>query len=166
MTVRDAAAGDADAIAAIYAHHVLNGTATFDTVPPEAAAMAAKVAEVQGAGWPFLVIEQGGELAGYAYATQIRPRPAYAHTAEDSIYIRHDRVGRGLGATLLAALLNRAATAGFEQMVAVIGAADPASIALHTRAGFREAGRLVGVGRKFGRVLDTFYMQRSLGRTD
>ena len=162
MTVRDAAAADADAIAAIYAHHVLHGTATFDTVPPEAAAMAAKVAEVQGAGWPFLVIEQGGEVAGYAYATQIRPRPAYAHTAEDSIYIRHDCVGRGLGATLLHALLDRAAAAGFEQMVAVIGGADPASITLHSRAGFREAGRLVGVGRKFGRVLDTFYMQRSL----
>ncbi len=160
--IRNADPGDSEAVAAIYAHHVLNSVATYDTVPPDGAAMVAKIIEVQAAGWPFLIVEIGNGVAGYAYATQIRPRAAYVHTAEDSIYIDQRHIGRGLGKQLLAALLPRAAAAGFHEMIAVIGGAEPGSVALHTSLGFREAGRLTGVGFKFGRWLDNVYMQRSL----
>jgi L-amino acid N-acyltransferase YncA len=160
--IRDAVAADAARIAAIYAHHVLRGTATFDTVPPDAGFFAEKIVSVQAQGWPFLAADLDGVLAGYAYATQIRPRPAYAMTAEDSIYVAHGMTGRGVGRALLAALLDRSAACGFTQMIAVIGGGEPASIALHTALGFREVGRLEAVGFKFGRWLDSVYMQKAL----
>ena len=161
--IRDAVPADADAVAAIYAHHVLNGVATYDTEPLAPAAMQGKIAAVQDAGWPFLIAEAGGTVAGYAYATQMRDRPAYRFTAEDSIYVRHDLTGAGHGRVLLTALIDRAAAAGFRQMIAVIGGAEPASVALHAAHGFHEAGRLSGVGFKFGRWLDSIYMQRAIG---
>lgn len=122
-----------------------------------------KIATVTARNWPFLVVEHEGKLAGYAYASQFRDRPAYAGTCEDSIYIDHRYIGRGLGSALLARLVAAARKAGFEQMIAVIGGAEPASVALHARAGFVEAGRMRKVGRKFGRLLDTLYMQLDLG---
>lgn len=160
--IRPATAGDAEAIAAIYAHHVLHGTATFDTEPPAAAWWADKLGLLSARGWPFLIVTSGGEPAGFAYASQFRDRPAYRVTCEDSIYIAPDRLGEGLGSLLLQALVDAAHAAGFEQMIAVIGGAEPASVALHAKVGFVEAGRLRGVGRKFGRLLDTLYMQRDL----
>ena len=165
-TVRPARPNDAAPIAAIYAHHVAHGTASFDTVPRNEAEMAAKIAECAGRGWPFLVAEAGGELVGYAYATQFRDRPAYRSTCENSIYIHPDHVGRGVGTLLLGALLEAAERAGFRQMIAVVGGAEPASAALHARLGFVEAGRMRSVGRKFGRWLDTLYLQKSLGAGD
>jgi phosphinothricin acetyltransferase len=162
MHIRDATPGDASAVAAIYAHHVLNGTASFDDRPPDTDFWHDKIALVVENGWPFLVAEEGGEAFGYAYATQFRDRPAYAHTCENSIYIHPDRVGRGIGRLLLGELIARAKTAGFRQMIGVIGGAEPASVALHHALGFSEAGRMKSVGFKFGRWLDTLYMQRSL----
>ena len=165
-TVRAARPDDAPAIAAIYAHHVSHGTASFDTKPRSEAETAAKIADCQARGWPYLVAEADGEVVGYAYATQFRDRPAYRSACENSIYIHPGHVGRGLGKLLLDALVAAAADAGFRQMIAVIGGAEPASVALHSRAGFVEAGRMRSVGRKHGRWLDTLYMQRSLGAGD
>ena len=166
VTIRCARPNDAPATAAIYAHHVAHGTASFDTEPRSEADMAARIAECGRHGWPFLVAEAGGEVIGYAYATQFRDRPAYRSTCENSIYISPNHVGRGVGALLLDALVKAAAGAGFRQMIAVIGGAEPASVALHAKAGFVEAGRMRSVGRKFGRWLDTLYMQLSLGTGD
>ena len=160
--IRVAAEADADAVAAIYAHHVLNGTASFDTEPPAAGFWIDKIAAIIARGWPFLVAELDHQVAGYGYATQFRDRPAYAATCEDSIYVAPGLVGRGIGTVLLDALIAASRARGFEQMIAVIGGAEPASVALHAKAGFVEAGRMRGVGRKFGRVLDTLYMQRDL----
>ena len=101
-------------------------------------------------------------VAGYAYATQFRDRPAYARTCENSIYVRAAYHGRGIGTVLIDALLDAAAASGFREMIAVIGGGEPASVALHMKAGFRHAGRMERVGEKFGRLLDTVYMQRSL----
>ena len=165
-TVREAQPGDAAAAAAIYAHHVAHGTASFDTEPRSAAEMAAKIAECAGCGWPFLVAEAGGKVIGYAYATQFRDRPAYRTTCENSIYLDPDHCGQGVGTLLLGALIEAATGAGFRQMIAVIGGAEPASAALHARAGFSETGRMQSVGRKHGRWLDTLYMQLALGRGD
>jgi L-amino acid N-acyltransferase YncA len=160
--VRPATAGDSAAIAALYDHHVRHGTASFDSEGPTAAQWAVKIAYVQSRGWPFLVTELDGSLAGYAYATQFRDRPAYARTCENSIYIAPAAIGQGLGAALLAELIEQARASGFHQMIAVIGGGEPASVALHAKLGFVERGRMKDVGLKFGRTLDTVYMQRTL----
>jgi phosphinothricin acetyltransferase len=111
----------------------------------------------------MIVAERDGAVVGYAYATQFRDRPAYAATCENSIYVAPDALGRGIGTALLGELLSRAHAARFEQMIAVIGGGEPASVALHAKSGFVHAGRMCDVGRKFGRLLDTVYMQRALG---
>jgi len=161
-TIRDVRDDDADAIAAIYAHHVLHGTASYDTEPPSVADTRAKIRRIRDARWPFIVAELDGQIAGYAYATQLRDRAGYRYSAEDSIYVRPDIVGRGIGKALLNELLARAAAQGFRTMIAVIGGAEPASVALHASLGFEIVGRLKSVGFKFGRWLDTIYMQRDL----
>ena len=158
---------DAAAVAAIYAHHVRHGTASFETEPPDQAEMAARMGKVLDAGAPWLVArDPDGEVIGYAYASQFRDRPAYRYACENSVYIRDDRRGEGIGRALLANLIVAAERAGFRQMIAVIGGAEPASIRLHAGCGFVEAGRMRGVGRKAGRWLDTLYMQRPLARGD
>jgi len=165
-TIRTALHRDAAAIAAIYAYHVVHGTASFDTVPRSAAETKTRIAECIARGWPFLVAEIEGQVVGYAYATQFRDRPAYSSTCENSIYVDPAHVGQGIGTLLLDDLLEAATRAGFRQMIAVIGGAEPASVRLHAAAGFTEAGRMRSVGRKFGRWLDTLYMQKSLGPGD
>jgi phosphinothricin acetyltransferase len=166
FAIRPARSTDAPAIAAIYAYHVAHGTASFDTDPRSEAETAAKITECGARGWPFLVAERDGQVAGYAYATQFRDRPAYRSTCENSIYIAPEAVGHGIGTLLLAALIDASEQAGFRQMIAVVGGAEPASVALHQKAGFSEAGRMVSVGRKFGRWLDTVYLQLPLGAGD
>ncbi|WP_426168600.1 GNAT family N-acetyltransferase [Sandarakinorhabdus sp. DWP1-3-1] len=163
--IRAATPADAAAIAAIYAPEVLRGTATFETEAPDLAAMAARIARVVAADWPWLVATHGGGIVGYAYAMQFRDRPAYARTCENTIYVAADQHRTGVGRALLTALCSAAHGAGFDQMIAVIGdgVANVGSIGLHAACGFREAGRLVDVGLKFGRRLDVVYMQRSLG---
>jgi len=162
ILIRDASESDAEAIAVIYAHHVLTGTASYDTEPPSAVFHRDKIRRIGESGWPFLVAESGGQVVGYAYATQFRDRAAYRFTCEDSIYVHPEHLHRGIGRTLLRALLDRCAGFGFRTIIAVIGGAEPASIALHQSCGFEEAGCLQGVGFKFGRWLDSIYMQREL----
>jgi len=166
VRVRPAREGDAQAIAAIYAWHVAHGTATFDTLAPDAGAWADKLADFAARGFPFLVAEREGAVVAYAYAARFRDRAAYAHTCEDSIYVAHDARGHGIGSVLLPALIDAARASGFEQMIAVIGGGEPASVALHARCGFVHAGRMRNVGKKFGRLLDTVYMQRDLREED
>lgn len=161
--IRPATPADVPAIAAIFGHHVVHGEASFETVPPGESEMAARLARLTGAGHPWLVAELDGDVAGYAYAAPYHAREAYRFTCEDSIYLRHDRQGRGLGKALLAALIEAAATSGFRQMIALITAGEGASIPLHTRLGFVEVGRTHAVGRKHGRWLDVVTMQRALG---
>ena len=163
MDIRDVRTEDAAAIAGIYAHHVLHGTASYELEPPTAGDTAAKIERITRRGWPFLVACENSDLVGYAYAEQLRDRPAYRFACENSIYIRADRLGRGIGKGLLNELCERCEALGFRQMIAVIGGAEPASIALHEHCGFRMVGRLSSVGWKKGRWLDTVYMQRPLG---
>lgn len=167
VTITLAGIADAADCARIYGYHVLHGTATFETEPPDEADMAGRIAKVIAAGEPWLIArdDEGGAL-GYAYASRFRPRSAYRFSCEDSIYIRHDRRGMGVGSALLAALLEEAGQCGFRQAFAIIGGAEPASVALHARAGFVEVGRMRSIGRKNGRWLDTLYMQRPLGPGD
>ncbi len=166
MIIRAAHAQDAEAIAAIYAHHVRHGTATFDTAPRTLPQTSALIAECTARGWPFLVAENDGFTLGYAYTAQYRDRAGYAFACEDSIYLHPDHLGQGIGKALLAALLPAAAAAGFRQMIAVIGGDEAASVALHARQGFRHAGKMQSLGRKFGRWIDVITMQVALGTGD
>lgn len=164
LFIESAKAADAPAIAAIYAHHVTHGTATWETAAPDAAEIAARMAGVLDRGWPWLVArEVDGGIAGYAYAGPYHSRAGYRYTCENSVYVRHDRVGEGIGSRLLEALLEACTACGFRQMIAVIAGTERASAALHARFGFVEVGRFAGVGRKHGRWLDVLYMQRALG---
>ncbi|MCA1661254.1 MAG: N-acetyltransferase family protein [Novosphingobium sp.] len=165
--IEPATRADAAAVAAIYAHHVLHGTASFETKPPTETQMAARLRKVLDAGEPWLVARDAtDEVIGYAYASRFRDRPAYRYACENSVYIRHDRRGEGIGRALLANLIVAAERCGFRQMIAVIGGAEAPSERLHAACGFVEAGRMRGVGRKGGRWLDTLYMQRALGQGD
>lgn len=161
--IRDAREADAASVAAIYAHHVIHGTASYDAEPPSADSIRVKIRHVLAAGWPFLVAELDGNVPGYAYATQFRDRAAYGWTAENSIYVHPDWMGRGIGTALLNGLCRRAEACGFRQMIAVIGGAEEASVRLHAACGFKEVGRLNSAGWKKGRWLDNVYMQRALG---
>ncbi len=164
LQVREAAAEHVARIAGIYRHHVLTGTATFELVPPTVEEMEARRAAVRDKGFPWLVAELDDGVVGYAYATVYRPRPAYAWTVEDSIYLDPAATGRGIGRVLLGELLSRCEAIGLRQMIAVIGdSANTASIALHRRLGFADGGVQRAVGLKFGRWLDTVTMQRALG---
>lgn len=162
MVIRDAQESDAEAVQSIYAHHVLNGTASYDLEPPSLDYIREKIRWIVGERWPFLVAERDGSVAGYAYATQFRDRAAYRFTCENSIYVHPQWIGRGTGKTLLRTLIQRSAAYGFKTMVAVIGGAEPASIGLHAACGFEEVGRLKHVGWKKERWLDSVYMQRDL----
>jgi phosphinothricin acetyltransferase len=161
--LRAATLADAGAVAAIYAPHVLEGTGTFETEPPTAAEMAARMERVLGRGWPWLVLETAEGIIGYAYAAQFRDRAAYAMTGETSLYLVPSAIGQGHGRRLLEGLLLASVGCGFREMIAVIGdSGNAASIGVHRALGFREVGTLIGVGFKFGRWLDVMLMQRSL----
>ena len=167
MRIRTAALPDIPEIQAIYAHHVLTGTGTFEEVPPSVEEMAARFATLTDAGAIWRVAADATGVLGYAYAARYHTRSAYRFTAEDSVYVRDDQRGRGVGRALLAELIAAATAAGFRQMLAVIGdSANVGSIALHRGAGFTEAGRYRSVGYKFGRWRDVVLMQRALGAGD
>jgi L-amino acid N-acyltransferase YncA len=164
ISVRRCEALDIPAITAIYRHAVLTGRASFELEPPDEAEMRHRRESLLSGGHPYLVAESGGEVVGYAYAGSYRARPAYRSTVENSVYVRQDCHGRGIGRLLLAALVEEASTRGFRQMIAVIGdSANTASIRLHEALGFAHVGVLRSVGWKHERWLDTVLMQRALG---
>lgn len=164
VQVREATAADVPAMAGIYAHHVRHGTGTFEEAPPDDADFAARMAKVQANGCAWLVAEEDGLILGYAYFAPFRERSAYRFTAENSVYVRDDIRGQGVGKALVAALLPRAEARGFRQMIAVIGDSENVgSIGLHLSLGFRQVGLLKAVGMKFGRWVDVVQMQRALG---
>jgi len=167
ILVRDANETDMSAVAGIYAKHVLHGLASFEEVPPSLDEMKSRRHGVLRLGLPYLVAELDGHVVGYSYATFYRARPAYRYTVEDSVYVEDGLHGRGIGTALLAELIARCERGSWRQMLAVIGdSGNIASIALHRRLGFTPCGTLVAVGFKFGRWVDSVFMQRALGPGD
>ena len=155
---------DVDALTAVYAHHVLHGTGTFETEPPGAAEMARRRQEVLARGLPWLVAEDGGRVVGFALCNWFKPRAAYRFSAEDSIYLHPEAQQRGLGRALLAELALQADHAGVRKLIAVIGdSANAASIGLHRSLGFDHVGTIGACGWKFGRWLDIVLMEKPLG---
>jgi phosphinothricin acetyltransferase len=167
VQVRPAGPQDLPAIQAIYAHHVLTGLASFEEVAPAVEELRRRHDEVVSRGLPWLVADLGGTVAGYGYCAPYRARSAYRYALEDSVYVRQDVVGRGVGSALLAELLRRCEALGYRQVVAVIGdSANLASVNLHAAFGFVRVGTLRSVGFKFGRWVDSVLMQRPLGPGD
>lgn len=164
LTIRPSRDEDVAAITAIYAHHVLHGTGTFETEPPSPANMAARRADVLGKNLPYLVAEENSEVLGFAYCNWFKPRPAYRFSAEDSIYMSESARGKGLGAKLLAALSQAAEAAGVRKLIAVIGdSANASSVGVHRGQGFTHVGVLKDCGWKFGEWRDVVLMEKVLG---
>jgi L-amino acid N-acyltransferase YncA len=166
LGIRPTAEADLPAVQTIYAHHVLTGAASFELEPPDLQEIRSRWSAAVAGGYPHFVAVSGGTVVGYAYAGAYRPRPAYRHSVEDSVYVDAARHGRGIGRALLARLVEECERRGFRQMVAVIGDNLAASIALHAALSFEEIGRVRAVGWKFGRWCDTTLMQRALGPGD
>jgi L-amino acid N-acyltransferase YncA len=161
--LRAARTGDLDAVADIFSHYVINTLITFEETPSTVAQWQERLDDLTERRLPFLVAEVRHEVVGYAYAGPWRPKPAYRHTVEDTVYLAPEWTGLGLGRTLLGALLTGCAQAGAQQVIAVIAdTGDCSSIALHRALGFVDAGRLSAVGHKHGNWLDTLLMQRDL----
>ena len=163
MKIRTLVAEDLPQIQQIYAHHVLHGTGSWEWEPPSLEEMNARAQSIQEKGLPFLVAEVAGKITGYAYASPYRPRAGYRFTLEDSVYLHPEFSKQGIGLQLLQELLAQSGALGYREMIAVIGdSANLASIRLHERAGFVEVGVFRNIGFKFGRYLDSVYMQAQL----
>ncbi|CAA9315912.1 MAG: Acetyltransferase, GNAT family [uncultured Microvirga sp.] len=164
VLVRPSIAADIPGIAAIYGHAVLYGAASFEIDQPSVAEMTRRRDAILAGGYPYLVAERAGAVAGYAYAAAYRTRPAYRFTVEDSVYVAPEAQGKGVGQALLAALIQACEARDFRLMVAVIGdRASLGSIRLHEKLGFVPVGVLEPVGYKHGRWLASVLMQRPLG---
>ena len=162
--IRPTLEADLPPITAIYQQAVREGTATFELEPPDLAEMTRRYRALLDGGYPYFVAELDGRIAGYAYASAYRPRPAYRFTVENSIYLDPAFHRRGIGLVLLQRLIAECEARGFRQMIAVIGdSANAGSVGVHTRCGFEMIGTHPNVGLKFGRWLDTVMMQRDLG---
>jgi L-amino acid N-acyltransferase YncA len=160
-TLRDTAPADADAIAAIYNHYVAAATISMETDPVDQDEMAVRIADVQAAGLPWLVLVEDGRLCGYAYASKWRARPGYRHAVESSVYIDPELRGRGHGLALYRALIARL-EGRFHTVIGGIALPNAASIALHERLGFRQVASFHEVGHKFGGWVDVGYWQLTL----
>lgn len=157
--IRDAEDSDLDAITAIHNHAVVHTTAIWNEEAVDRADRAAWLADRATRGYPVLVAVDGGEVLGYASYAQWRPHSGYRLTVEHSVYVRDDQRGRGIGRTLMHALIDRARAAGLHVMIGGVESGNTASIALHERLGFAEVGRMPQVGAKFGRWLDLSMLQ-------
>jgi phosphinothricin acetyltransferase len=161
-TIRTATPEDIPSVTAIYDHFVRTSTATFEIAVPDLAEMLRRRLAVLDRGLPYLVAELEGYIVGYSCASQFRPREGYRFTVEDSIYVRADCIGYGVGKRLLSALIAGCEAAGCHSMVACICGENPLSVALHASLGFAAIGTLPEAGFKFGKWVDMSMMQRPL----
>jgi len=154
-------------VATIYGHHVLHGLGTFEETPPVDTEMARRMAAVLALSLPYVVMEDAGRVLGFSYAAPFRQRAAYRYTAEESVYIHPDHLGRGLGRALVGEVIAACEALGLRQLVAVIGdSANAGSIGLHRSLGFVEIGVGRAFGFKHGRWVDIVQMQKPLNGGD
>ena len=164
IIIRNVIDADMPEIHKIYEEQVLNGVSSWEEEPPTLVEMIMRKQSILENGYPFLVCELDGHVAGYSYASAYRPRPGYRYTVENSIYIHQDFHKHGIGRRLLEVLVDRCETSGYRQMIAVIGDSNNhASIDFHRKMGFTHAGTIQSIGFKFGRWMDSVIMQRPLG---
>ncbi len=165
ITIRPREDRDIPTITDIYRHHVLNGASSWELSPPDADEMRRRAASLADAGYPYIVAEQDGRVVGYAYASAYRPRPAYRFTVEHSVYVDEDARRGGIGKALLSTLIERCTTAGYRQMIAIVGdSQNLQSIEFHEKMGFERVGVVQNIGFKFDRWMDQVILQRPLGQ--
>ena len=170
LLIRPASGRDIGAMNEIYNDAAVNTTASFD-LEPRGDEEARALFLAHGPAYPLLAAEQDGLVVGWASLSPFAPRRGYRYTVEDSVYVRRDRRGQGVGRALLAALIEAAAALGYRAIVAKVADHNEASLALHRSAGFAPVGTLRAVGRKFGRWLDVDLLElvlpeRSAGSDD
>jgi phosphinothricin acetyltransferase len=161
LSLRLAVASDLPAINAIYNHYVIHSTCTYQTEPSTAEERSAWF-NVHGPQYPVTVVEEAGEVIGWGSLSRFHMRAAYRPTVENSVYIRHDRLARGIGRLVLQDLIRRAEAQGYHSMMAGISADQEPSVKLHARLGFVKVAHLREVGRKFEQWLDVVYMQKMI----
>lgn len=167
LTVRPATAADAPALARIYGDAVLHGFGTFEETPPPASEMEGRRAAIVARGLPFFVAEADGQVLGFAYAGPYRPRSAYRHTVEDTVYVAPEAKGLGVGRAVLSAVIEACERLGLRQLVAIVGdSGNAASLGLHRSLGFEEIGVGRGFGFKHGRWVDIVFLQKALNGGD
>lgn len=162
MHIRDATSVDAATIAELYNYYILNTTITFEEQAVTDIEMAQRIADVQMAKLPWLVVEQDSRVVGYAYATKWRARHAYRYSVESTVYLAPELVGRGLGTSLYSALLVQLAGAGYHLVIAGIALPNTGSIVLHEKMGFKNVAQFAEVGFKFDKWLDVGYWEKRI----
>jgi len=163
ITIRDSTLDDLQAVSDIYSVEVLNGSASFEEVPPTIEELSRRRDDVLSKNLPYIIAEIDGEVAGYAYVNNYRTRHAYRFTVENSVYVNNKHRRKQVGATLLQETIDRCEQGPWQQMIAIIGDTEnKSSIALHQKLGFRKVGVLQSVGFKHNRWVDTVMMQRAL----
>jgi L-amino acid N-acyltransferase YncA len=164
LTITDATTADAAGIAAIYAHYVLESSASFETVPPQAPIMAERIGRGLARGFPWLMAQDdAGQVVGFASAQRFGALDGYLYSCETHIYVAPQAVGAGVGTALIHALLAACEARGYRQAFALIAGTEPAAVVLHARAGYLPCGTLASAGWKQGQWVDVFIMQRKLG---
>ncbi|QOL51088.1 arsinothricin resistance N-acetyltransferase ArsN1 family B [Massilia litorea] len=161
-TIRPATSADAERICTIYNHYIATTTISFEEEPVEPAQMAQRIADVASANLPWLVMEEGEKLIGYAYATKWRVRAAYRFAVESSVYLDPDHAGKGAGTLLYQALLAELRQRELHLVIGGIAQPNEASVRLHERLGFTKVAHFSEVGLKFGRWVDVGYWQLKL----
>jgi L-amino acid N-acyltransferase YncA len=165
ISLRAATAHDLPAINAIYNHYVIHSTATYQEEPATAPEREAWYG-AHGTEYPVIVAEMMGEVIGWGSLSRFHARAAYRPTVENSVYVRHDHLARGVGRLLLTDLIVRARELGYHSIIAGISADQEPSVRLHAKLGFTQVGLLREVGRKFDRWLDVMYMQKMLSENE
>jgi phosphinothricin acetyltransferase len=159
MDIREARAADAVQIAAIYNHYVLNTVVSMEYEAVTAETMAVRVAAIQDAGLPWIVLADGATVVGYAYASAWRARIGYRHAVESSVYLAHGQRGQGLGTRLYTSLLERLRALDCHAIIGGIALPNAGSVALHEKFGFVQVAQFREVGRKFDEWVDVGYWQ-------
>jgi L-amino acid N-acyltransferase YncA len=165
--IRNAVQTDFTEIQVIYTEYVLKTYATFEVIPPAKHELIRRWQTTTGDSLPYLIAELNNKVIGYAYASKYRSRSAYKYTIEDSVYVSPNSIGKGVGKALLKSVVQKCASLGYRQMIAVIGGSDNhSSINLHEKCGFYQIGTMPSTGYKLQQWVDSVMMQRQLGQGD
>ncbi len=161
MIIRDFGDDDIDSIARIYNYYIKNTTITFEEVEINPTEMLVRIQNIKAL-FPFLVCEDAGAVVGYAYATKWKDRSAYRYTAEVTIYLDPNHVGKKIGQQLYTELLTQLNLKNFHMLLACIAIPNDASIRLHEKFGFIQTAYFKEVGFKFNQWLDVGYWSKVL----